>query len=137
MKHDFSQYATCDMIYYTGTLTDCVDAFRPLATALRCLRQALPTSRECATLFRSMVPNECESSRRQGSAEGLGRGRKVDERRATNIQRGAAMSRSPQSPGSSTYLDHVEPSPGGQFAEAARREGLAKPQIIGAEPSAN
>jgi hypothetical protein len=46
------------------------------------------------------------------------------------------MNRSPQSPGTSTYLDHVEPSPGGRFAEAARRERLAKPQIVGTEPSA-
>src|ERR1700693_553387 len=47
------------------------------------------------------------------------------------------MTRSPRSPGSSTYLDHIDPSPGGRFAEADRRERLAKPQIIGREPTAN
>ena len=39
--------------------------------------------------------------------------------------------------GTSTFLDHVEPSPVGRFAELARRDGEAKPSLIGTMPSAN
>jgi hypothetical protein len=46
------------------------------------------------------------------------------------------MTRSPQSPGASTYLDHIDPSPGGRFAELARRERDAKPAVIGLDPAA-
>jgi hypothetical protein len=48
---------------------------------------------------------------------------------------------SPQSQGSSTYLNHLEPSPGGRFAALREREErierTSRPQIIGQEPSAN
>jgi hypothetical protein len=47
------------------------------------------------------------------------------------------MNRSQQSPGTSTFLDHLEAEGGGRFAEAARREGMAKPQVTGTSPSAN
>jgi hypothetical protein len=46
------------------------------------------------------------------------------------------MNRSPQSPGTSAFLDHIESSPGGRFAEQQRRERLAAPQIIGTSATA-
>jgi hypothetical protein len=45
------------------------------------------------------------------------------------------MTRSPQSPGS-TFFDHTHDDRGGRFSEAARRERMANPQVIGAEPAA-
>jgi hypothetical protein len=46
------------------------------------------------------------------------------------------VTRSLQSPGTSTYLDHLEPSAGGRFAALARQERDAKPSLIGTDPAA-
>jgi hypothetical protein len=44
------------------------------------------------------------------------------------------VTRSPQSPGTYTYLNHLDPSPGGRFAALAQRDREAKPSVIGSGP---